>query len=223
MTTHSPTKLDLASYGADKLGGYYANERADLVSALPRPIGRVLDVGCGEGTAAKSLRDAGAESIVGIEINERVASRARSVLDDLRIGAVEDVLPSLMGPFDTFCCYDVLEHLVDPGIVLQKLRDLAAPKARLQISVPNARHFSLAADLVFRGTFGYAEWGHRDSTHLRWFTKSDIMRLVEKCGWSVVEVAHPELHRSRWLARMTRGRSTEFLVGQWYILATLAT
>lgn len=182
----------------------------------------MLDIGCGEGRVAKLLRDEGAESIVGIEINERVATRARPVFDDLRIGAVEDILPSLEGPFDTICCYDVLEHLVDPGIVLDKLRDLASPKARLQVSVPNARHFSLAADLIFRGTFGYTEWGHRDSTHLRWFTKRDIVNLVEDRGWHVVEVSHPALHRSRWLDRMTRGRSTEFLVGQWYVLATLA-
>lgn len=100
--------------------------------------------------------------------------------------------------------------------------NIASPKARLQISVPNARHISLVTDLMFRGTFGYTEWGHRDSTHLRWFTKRDIVNLAEQCGWQVAEVSHPALRRSRWLDKMTRGRSTEFLVGQWYVLATLA-
>jgi hypothetical protein len=32
-------------------------------------------------------------------------------------------------------------------------------------------------------------------------------------------VSHPELSRSRGLDRLTKGRSTEFLVAQWYVLA----
>ena len=32
---------------------------------------------------------------------------------------------ALPGPFDTICCYDVLEHLVDPRAVLRQLRALA--------------------------------------------------------------------------------------------------
>jgi hypothetical protein len=96
---------------------------------------------------------------------------------------------------------------------------LAAPGGRLQVSVPNARHLSLAYDLLVRGTFGYADWGHRDRTHLRWFTRVDIVALVEDAGWSVTGTGHPPLGRSRGLARLTRGRSTEFLVGQWYVAA----
>lgn len=214
------TVPDAGSYFAEKSDGYYGNERADLVAALPRPIGRVLDVGCGAGAVAKLLQAEGAAHVVGIEVNERVASSARPAVDDLRIGAVEDILPSLDGPFDTICCYDVLEHLVDPGTVLSGLRSRAAPGAHLQISVPNARHFSLVTDLMFRGTFGYKSWGHRDSTHLRWFTRRDIIELAEQCGWQVTVTSHPVLRRSLWLDRISRGRSTEFLVGQWHILAT---
>jgi 2-polyprenyl-3-methyl-5-hydroxy-6-metoxy-1,4-benzoquinol methylase len=200
-------------------GGYYRNAREDLVAALPRPIGRVLDVGCGEGEVDRLLRAEGATSLTGIEINERAAERARGVLDDLRIGAVEEVLSSLSGSFDTICCYDVLEHLVDPATVLSGLRSVAAPGARLHVSVPNARHYSLLADLVLRGTFGYTEWGHRDSTHLRWFTRRDIVAAIEATGWRVIQKSHPALHRSRLLDILTRGGSTEFLVGQWYVLA----
>ena len=223
MSSPPAASLDAVCYSAEKSEGYYGNERADLVSALPRPIGRALDVGCGAGAVAKLLRAEGAVHVVGVEVNEDVASSARRALDDLRLGAIEAVLPSLDGPFDTICCYDVLEHLVDPGMVLSELRARAAPGAHLQISVPNARHFSLLTDLIFRGTFGYTGWGHRDSTHLRWFTRRDIVELAERCGWRVIQTSHPALRRSHWLDRATRGRSTEFLVGQWYVLATAAS
>jgi len=69
--------------------------------------------------------------------------------------------------------------------VLRQLRGLAAPGGRLHISIPNARHFTLIADLVLRGTFGYRDWGHRDSTHLRWYTRRDLVAMVERGGWRV--------------------------------------
>jgi hypothetical protein len=88
--------------------------------------------------------------------------------------------------------------------------------------VPNARHISLITDLVLRGTFGYTEWGHRDSTHLRWFTRRDIVALAKAAGWRPLATSHPALHRGRLPALLTGGRSNEFLVGQWYLLADLA-
>jgi hypothetical protein len=61
--------------------------------------------------------------------------------------------------------------------------------------------------------------GHRDATHIRWFTRRDIVALVAEGGWAIEGVMHSQLHRSRPLHKLTRGRSTEFLAGQWYVLA----
>ena len=82
--------------------------------------------------------------------------------------------------------------------------------------------FSLVWDLVVRGTFGYTDWGHRDRTHLRWFTRRDLIELVTEGGWEVVRTSVPPLGRSAALHRATRGRSSEFLVGQIYLTARAA-
>jgi methylase of polypeptide subunit release factors len=60
-----------------KPAGYYAQERSDLVAELPRPIGRVLDVGCGEGGVGRALRAAGAAEVHGLEVMAEAADSAR--------------------------------------------------------------------------------------------------------------------------------------------------
>jgi 2-polyprenyl-3-methyl-5-hydroxy-6-metoxy-1,4-benzoquinol methylase len=199
---------------------YYGLARLDVLRFLEPPLGRVLDVGCGAGGNAKALRERGATEIVGIEIHEPSAEKAREVFDIVLAGAVEDQLDNLTGTFDTILNYDVLEHLADPHSVVKRLRDIAAPNARLHVSLPNARHWSLMRDLVVRGSFGYTKSGHRDSTHLQWFTVADASRMLEDAGWHVERVDHQELHQVSKLAeRITRGLTAEFLVYQWAILA----
>jgi 2-polyprenyl-3-methyl-5-hydroxy-6-metoxy-1,4-benzoquinol methylase len=211
--------MELARLG-DKPAGYYEQDRAELVRLLPRPLGRVLDVGCGAGGTAGPLREAGAERLVGIELDTSAAERARTRFDAVLVGRAEDALAGLDERFDTILCYDLLEHLPDPASFMHALGAVAAERARLHVSVPNARHWSLARDLVLRGTFGYGDAGHRDKTHLRWFTKRDLVDLLETAGWPVVAVQHGELRPvARLAARVTRGLSVEFLV---YQLAALA-
>ena len=202
---------------------YYGLARLDVLRFLEPPLGRVLDVGCGAGGNAKALRECGATEIVGVEIHEPSAEKAREVLDTVLAGAVEDQLDNLTGTFDTILNYDVLEHLADPHSVVKRLRDIAAPNARLHVSLPNARHWSLMRDLVVRGSFGYTKSGHRDATHLQWFTVADASRMLEDAGWHVERIDHQELHQVSKLAeRITRGLTAEFLVYQWALLARAA-
>ena len=104
--------------------------------------------------------------------------------------------------------------------VLRALRSVAAPGARLHVSIPNARHFSLLVDLLFRGTFGYRVFGHRDATHLRWYTRRDIVALVGRTGWDVQwAIADTFRGRNRYVDRLTLRRAREFLALQWHVLA----
>jgi SAM-dependent methyltransferase len=222
--TSVPEREPLSALRRPKPPGYYAETRANVIEELPLPLGRVLDVGCGEGGANEPLRARGATWISGIEILPGAAARAAERYDNVEVGDALEALERVTGPFDTILCYDVLEHLVDPAALVRRARELACPGARFHVSVPNARHYSLARDLVFRGTFGYTDWGHRDSTHLRWFTRKDVGLLLEDADWSVVSTVPSALHRLRELrlrapGRLVHGLGGEFFSRTWYILA----
>jgi 2-polyprenyl-3-methyl-5-hydroxy-6-metoxy-1,4-benzoquinol methylase len=209
------------SFAQTENTGYFDAERWDMLAELPPPYGRVLDIGCGAGATGRSLRAAGAELMVGVEPNPAAAAPARRVYDVVHEAPVEQLLDSraIEGAFDTILLYDVLEHLVDPASVLGGLRALAAPNARVHISVPNARHWTLTRDLVLRGTFGYTEWGHRDATHLRWFTPRDIERLVAASGYRVERSDSRVFGRSGVIDRLTFGRLRQLIALQWHVIA----
>jgi 2-polyprenyl-3-methyl-5-hydroxy-6-metoxy-1,4-benzoquinol methylase len=209
-----------ADVPSSKPADYYSVARIDMVPLLPDPLGRVLDVGCGSGATGRLLRGRNPDQLVGIEIDPAAGRSAQADYDQVLIGPVERVLDELGGQFDTILLYDVLEHLTDPWDVLRRLARIAAPQARLHVSVPNARHLSLMVDVMLRGTFGYTSYGHRDDTHLRWFTPRDIETAVTRAGFEIRHRSHPAISRPRRvLGRLTGGRSTEFVVWQWQVLA----
>ena len=202
---------------------YFEQARPELVAQLPARLGRLLDVGCGAGGVGRALRDR-VDFLAGVELDPEAATEAREVYDQVLTGRAETLLADLAGPFDTILAYDVLEHLGDPLDLLRRLRGLASDDGLLHVSVPNARHWTLVRDLVARGTFGYTEWGHRDRTHLRWFTRADLVELLEAGGWRVERTLHaPLTPAGRIAARLTRGRSAEFLVYQWSALSRNAS
>jgi predicted TPR repeat methyltransferase len=203
---------------------YFEQARPELVAQLPAGgLGRLLDVGCGAGGVGRALRDR-VDFLAGVELDPEAAAAAGEAYDEVLTGRAEDLLADLSGPFDTILAYDLLEHLADPAELLRRLRRIASDDALLHVSVPNARHWSLVRDLVVRGTFGYGEWGHRDRTHLRWFTRTDLVELLESTGWRVERTLHAPLTPAGQLAaRVTRGRSAEFLVYQWSALSRNAS
>jgi predicted TPR repeat methyltransferase len=197
---------------------YYAKPRLDVVGLVRDPVGIVLDVGCGAGGTGEALRDRGASKLVGIEVDADAAAAARKRYDLVVTGDVGAVIDKITDACDTILCLDVLEHLIDPERTLRDLHRLAASGAHLYVSVPNARHVSLLRDLLLRGTFGYREWGHRDRTHLRWFTRGDMLDCLDRTGWEVIATSSSLVGKSKIVNKLTWNRFRDFLALQWYFV-----
>jgi 2-polyprenyl-3-methyl-5-hydroxy-6-metoxy-1,4-benzoquinol methylase len=98
--------------------------------------GRLLDVGSGPGTFLMVARQRGF-AIQGVELARVAASAAQEFGVPTWWGTLEDFAKSEPEPFDAVTSFEVLEHLPDPASVLQSMRSLMKPGARLILSVPN--------------------------------------------------------------------------------------
>lgn len=208
----------------DKSAAYYRSDRTAFLEFVGASGERVLDVGCGSGVNADWHRGHGARELVGIELVEAAALEAAHVYDRVLTGAVEDTMPTLRGPFDLIVCADVLEHLVDPWKTATALRGLGNHETRLAVSIPNIRFLPAVARIAVGRGFQYEEQGLFDRTHLRFFVRSDVDRLLRQSGWVPVRWGAPPFARLRRvrnaLATVTRGRSNDWLAGQLYVIAT---
>ncbi|MFO7744175.1 MAG: methyltransferase domain-containing protein, partial [Psychroflexus sp.] len=105
----------------NKKGKYYINQRTEMLEFFPPNAKTVLDVGCGEGSFAKQIKDLYHTETWGIEYMESHAKEAQKVLDKVFIGECEKFLEDLPDNyFDAIYFNDVLEHLFDPYMVLEK-------------------------------------------------------------------------------------------------------
>jgi GT2 family glycosyltransferase/ubiquinone/menaquinone biosynthesis C-methylase UbiE len=171
---------------------YYGKPRPEVAALVPESSRNVLDVGCaggGLGRTVKALRPAA--RVRGIEPVSEAAAVARTVLDDVAIGTADSALPAHWPKPDCVIFSDVLEHTVDPWKVLRRWRADLAPGGTLVVSLPNVTHESVLGPLL-RGRFEYEDEGVLDRTHLRFFTRTTAIELLESCGFEITSFARVE-------------------------------
>jgi ubiquinone/menaquinone biosynthesis C-methylase UbiE len=133
----TPERFDPAQMRARLIGAEYL---ARYRFAAPAASGKtVLDAGCGWAYGAELLAQAGAESVVGIDISETVIEAAREQVDprvSLEVADLTD-LPFESGSFDLVVCFETIEHLRDQSRALDELARVLADGGLLLISSPN--------------------------------------------------------------------------------------
>lgn len=147
-----------------------------------RPPSKILDLGCSSGLLAERLRAMG-HQVVGVDVTELdgVAERTSAFFKaDLN----EGIPPEVGTDFDIVLAADVLEHLARPGLLLDQIRDVLAPDGTAILCVPNVAHW-YPRFRVTLGRFDYDQRGILDSTHLRFFTRRSIIKLVERRGFAI--------------------------------------
>ena len=160
--------------------------RSPRLGAGDRPERPRHRLGAGRlGEAVKARQET---RVVGIELNEIAAAAARQRLDKVLVGDIERLdLDFPSGSFDAIVCGDILEHLRDPDRLLHRARGWLAADGRLVTSIPNVRHHSVVRSLL-EGNWTYESAGLLDRTHLRFFTRREIEKLLFRAGFAVEEL-----------------------------------
>jgi SAM-dependent methyltransferase len=184
-----PSEASLAeAYGEAESSDYLEEEigqRATGRWALERierhaQLGRLLDLGCWVGYLLDEARARGWEP-VGVEPSAFASSFARSHFGlDVRHG---DLFSTSLEPrsFDAVVLGDVIEHLPDPGAALDRIASLAAPGGVLYMALPDAG--SRVARMLG------SRWWSVIPTHVHYFTRASLRRLLVDHGWELLELA----------------------------------
>ena len=163
---------------------------AKLLNLVPDGS-NVLDIGCATGYMCSALKEHKNCKITGIEIDANMASVAKKRCNDVIEGDIQSMdIKKELGEeaiFDVVLMADVLEHLADPGSVLQKIRPFLKEKGLLLVSVPNIAHSAIIFELL-QGKFPYRKEGLLDYTHLRFFTKESLINMLESKGFWVTSI-----------------------------------
>lgn len=96
----------------------------------------VLDVGCGMGRNPYWFADAGAASVLGVDIDDGSLAVARKNLAPFASVRVEkssayELDPAVHGTFDRVTCIGVLHHLAEPETALRRMWSCVAPGGEL--------------------------------------------------------------------------------------------
>ena len=158
-----------------------AHQRAALRSMYLADTspGRLLEVGCGAGEQLAHLRKRGWE-VEGQEIDAKSAERARS-LYGLRVHL--GTLPSLVLPdaaYDAVTMNHVIEHVLDPVLLLKECHRILKPGGILVAITPNIESYG-------HHHFGSC-WRDLDPPrHLHIFSPRTLRKTVEQAGFSTCE------------------------------------
>lgn len=209
---------------------YSGNIRIDFLQWMDvRAGGAALDIGCACGGNLKWLKSANpAMECYGIELNEAAARVASSFGEVLCADIEQFECYSWHNKFDYIIMGDVIEHLRRPELALAKVRAWLKPGGHLVLGTPNIMHWSVLAGLLLEGDFRYEAAGILDRTHLKFFTRKSLVRMLAEAGYEVVDwnnITIPaDAEHSRFSAELMRISSEQVTdedidTYQWQLLA----
>jgi len=145
---------------------------------------RLLDVGCGAGLFLERALAAGWQAFA-CEPDGDMAERAGACGAQVLVGGLENPALERLGRFDAIHLYEVLEHVPEPALFLQRCWDLLSPGGVLYVGVPN--DFNAWQKALQAG--GLRPWWVAVPHHLNYFGHASLRRLLERQGF-VAEQAY---------------------------------
>jgi len=192
--------------GAEKYDRVVDKDGSSSVAQLLRwirPGSKVLEFGPATGAMTRLLFEHSRCDITCVEVDAKAAESAQAFCSRMIVGDLNDTqwAQGLSDErFDYIIFADVLEHLLDPAHALSFSLTFLKPGGEVLISVPNIAYIGVISELL-QGRFNYRRDGLLDETHVHFFTRESLVRLLRDAGlvsveWSRTTVA-PEFSEFR--------------------------
>jgi SAM-dependent methyltransferase len=97
---------------------------------------RIVDLACGEGYGSAVLGRTAA-SVVGVDANPEAFEHARLKYTGPKVAFERDMIETWSGDVDTVVFLQTIEHVQDPGAVLEHLKALVGENGVAYVSTPN--------------------------------------------------------------------------------------
>lgn len=155
--------------------------RANLIANFVGKGRKVLDLGCRDGSLTRFYYPA--NQVIGLDIDMNALKRCKKMLQiNVLLCDLNEGLPFKDNCFEVAVAGELLEHLPFPWMLLREVYRVLKVGGILVGSVPNAYHwrkrirFLLGRDL------------DEDPTHLRFFSRESIIRLLETEKFKEIQV-----------------------------------
>lgn len=132
---------------------------------------RVLDIACGEGYGSYIIAKAGAEEVVGVDIDEETIKTCKETFKSDNLNYVRRDATDLEGipnnSFDMIVSFETIEHVQDDKKFLKEVKRVAKKDAIIIISCPNDYYY-------------YPNEDEKNEFHHRKYTFEDFKETAEK-------------------------------------------
>lgn len=229
LTTPEPTAKDAVDYHRELAVGWEQRYQKPAFKARLRAVeeclaGRDLhgqhwlDAGCGSGTLARYLLEAGA-NVLGVDAAEEMITLARELAIAKRIEPTEQLrfehiatiarLPLADRLLDGILCSSVLEYVPDPAACLTEFARVVRPGGLLVVSVANRNSLVRKAQLATHrlGRILGQRWcAFLDYSHNH-YAAAGFRRVLKEHGFAPTKVIPFGSPIPHWLQRQEFGGS----------------
>lgn len=155
--------------------------------------GRLLDVGCGRGSAAAYFAESGFD-VTAVDLSPLAVEWTRRQHHKIKAAVLDLESDPVNGQYDVVLCLEVLQQVREPVTALNKLVATLASGAELYLSLPNEFHLARRLNILR----GKVDFGGIEDSHIKLYTVAEHHRLISACGLQVVESRVQSVIPPRW-------------------------